>query len=429
VSEAPTQPDDAGARQGGFFRRNIWQHRWRRIASIVTVAVVVLAGLFYGVGGWFFSGIIEEDALVVKPITSEYPLEVTELSEDTITLKVVGDLGSDQMSGGQWDRDLWVGVGTEDTSGLVGPAVERTDEIATRRYIPPKVGELEVGDRVTFNVRAFWPNPGRGLDQEFESVTFENSLGTFPAWHTPAADDEVWAIYVHGKGANRVEPLRIEASLQEEGLTGLNIEYRNDEGAPSVPGKIARYGQTEWEDVNAAVEFALDRGAKRFVLVGTSMGGAIVLGFMERSEHADRVEALVLDSPATDIGDIIRTEAKTTPLIPGVVDVGPGLTWSAMTIASWRFDISWSETGYNDRAGDFDVPMLIWAAEHDTTVPIETIEEFVDNARSDLVRFEEITDPQASHLMSWNVDPDRYDSVTRAFIREHVTTPAGAQTS
>lgn len=420
----------ADRQQSGFIRRHVWRHRWRRLGSIAAIAVVLLAALFYGGGGWFFSGVIEEDALVVKPMTVEYPIEVTAIADDTITLEVVEDLGSSQdQSGGQWSRDLWVGIGTEDTSGLVGPAINRTDEVATRRYIPPRVGSLEVGDRVRLNVRAYWPNPGRGLDQEFENVTYQDSLGEFPSWLTPAENDEVWAIYVHGKGADRVEPLRIEASLQEEGLTGLNIEYRNDPGAPSVSGNIARYGQTEWQDLNAAVEFALARGAKRFVLVGTSMGASIILGFMERSEHAPKVEALVLDSPATDIGEIIRTEAKTTPLIPGVVDVGPGLTWSAMTIASWRFDISWSQTGYNDRAGDINVPMLIWAAEDDTTVPIETIEEFVANAQPDLVQFERVTNPQASHLMSWNVDPDRYDSVTRAFIREHVQSPAGAATS
>lgn len=418
---------ETNAERGGFVRIHIWQHRWRRIGSIAAIALVLLAALFYGGGGWFFSGVIEEDALLVTPMTADYPIEVTAITDDTITLEAVEPLGSSQdQSGGQWNRDLWVGVGTEDTSALVGPALSRTDDVATRQYIPPRVGSLQVGDRVTLNVRAYWPSPKRGLDQEFQNVRYENSLGEFPAWQTPAEDEEVWAIYVHGKGADRVEPLRIEASLQEEGLTGLNLEYRNDSGAPSVSGNIARYGQTEWRDLDAAVEFALGRGAKRFVLAGTSMGASIILGFMERSEHADEVEALVFDSPATDIGEIIRTEAKGTPLIPGVVNVGPGLTWSAMTIASWRFDISWSETGYNDRAGDIDVPMLIWAAEEDTTVPIETIEDFVSHANPDLVQFERITDPEASHLMSWNVDPDRYDSVTRAFIREHVTAPAEA---
>ena len=36
-------------------------------------------------------------------------------------------------------------------------------------------------------------------------------------------------------------------------MTGLNIEYRNDPGAPSVSGNIARYGQTEWQDLNGHV--------------------------------------------------------------------------------------------------------------------------------------------------------------------------------
>ncbi len=425
MSEERADGPDAEAAEGGFIRRHVWRHRWRRIGSIAGI-VVLLAALFYGGGGWFFSGIIEKDALVVTQGKLDYPIKVTGVTDDTISLEVVGDLGDDQYAGEQWERDLWVGVGTAHVSGVVGPAIERTETTATRRYIPPVVGELAPGDRVRLNVRAYWPNPTLALDQDFRTVAYEDSLGEFPSWLIPGENDEVWAVYVHGKGSNQVEPMRIETSLRAEGLTGLNIRYRNDEDAPHVSGDIARYGQTEWEDLNAAVELALDRGAERFVLVGTSMGGSIVLGFMKNSEHADKVDALILDSPATDIGGIIRHGAADTPLIPGVVNVGPGLTWSAMTIASQRFDISWSDTDYNEIAGDLEVPMLIWAAEEDDIVPIETIEGFVDNADPNLVQFERITNPEASHLMSWNVDPDRYDSVTRAFIREHVAAPARA---
>lgn len=400
------------------------RHRWRNIVVIAGVVVLALAGIFYVGGGWYFSGVIEEDALVVTQTEPDYPLEVTALTEDTITLTRVAPFTDDDdlLTEAQWSKDLWVGVGTADVSGLAGPATRRTDTVVTREYVPPEVGALAVGDRVRLDVDALWPDPRRGLDQDYETVEYEDPLGAFASWLIPGENDEVWAIYVHGKGADRVEPMRIETSVRDEGLTGLSIRYRNDPDSPHVSGDIARYGQTEWQDLEGAVRWALAHGAKRFVLVGTSMGGSIVLGFLERSPHADLVDAVILDSPATDIGGIISEGAKDTTLIPGVANVGPGLTWAAKTIASSRFDISWSETDYNSRAGELDVPMLIWAAEHDDTVPIETIQGFVDDARPDLVQLELVEDEQVGHLMSWNLDPDRYDAVTREFIRAHVDT-------
>jgi pimeloyl-ACP methyl ester carboxylesterase len=296
----------------------------------------------------------------------------------------------------------------------------------TRKYIPPKVRALAVGDRVRLDVRAFWPNPQQGLDQDYETIEYEGPLGKFASWYTPGANDEVWAIYVHGKGSDRVEPMRIQTSVRDEGLTGLSIRYRNDPDSQHASGDIGRYGQTEWQDLEGAVKWALARGAKRLVLVGTSMGGSIVLGFLERSPHADLVDAVILDSPATDIGGIIRDGARDTALIPGVLDVGPGLTWTAMTIASSRFDISWSKTDYNSRAGGLDVPMLIWAGRHDDTVPFETIQGFVNNARPGIVQLELSENEQVGHLMSWNLDPDRYDEITRQFIRAHVDAGPGS---
>jgi pimeloyl-ACP methyl ester carboxylesterase len=398
------------------------RRRWQRVLAVGLAAIVLLAALFYGGGGWYFSGVIEQDALVVSPTAPEYPIEVTAVGEDTITLTQVAPFTNDDdlLTEAQWGEDLWVGVGTADVSGLAGPATERTETVVTRRYVPPAEGALAVGDRVRLDVRAFWPNPERGLGHPYSEVAYEDELGSFPAWRIPGDDGDTWALYVHGKGADRVEPLRIAAALDELGLTGMSITYRNDAGAPHVSGDIARYGQTEWEDLDAAAAWAHERGAERFVLVGTSMGASIVLGFLERSPLADRVAAVVLDSPATDIGGIIRDGARNTTLIPGVVDVGPGLTWTAMTIASRRFDISWDATDYNARAGEFDVPMLIWAGEHDETVPIATIRGFADGARPGLVRLEVAASEEVDHLMTWNLDPERYESVTRAFVERHL---------
>jgi alpha-beta hydrolase superfamily lysophospholipase len=95
------------------------------------------------------------------------------------------------------------------------------------------------------------------------------------------------------------------------------ISYRNDAGAPPDPTGMLRYGRTEWQDLAAAAQYALGHGARRLLLVGSSMGGAIVISFLERSPLAGRVAGVILDSPMTDFGRAVDHGAsrQTLPLV------------------------------------------------------------------------------------------------------------------
>ena len=148
------------------------------------------------------------------------------------------------------------------------------------------------------------------------------ALGTFPAWLTPGESD-TWAILVHGKGAERTECLRILPMFVERGHSTLTITYRNDEGAPRGPERLppVRGGRV---DLEVAAEYALAAGANELILVGYSMGGAIALSFLYRSAVADRVSAVVLDSPALDFEALIDHGA--TRQIPGGEPLRSALT-------------------------------------------------------------------------------------------------------
>jgi pimeloyl-ACP methyl ester carboxylesterase len=80
---------------------------------------------------------------------------------------------------------------------------------------------------------------------------------------------------------------------------------------------MLRYGLTEWQDLAAAAQYALGHGARRLLLVGYSMGGAIVISFLERSPLAGRVAGVVVDSPMTDFGRAVDHGAsrQTLPLV------------------------------------------------------------------------------------------------------------------
>jgi acetyl esterase/lipase len=84
------------------------------------------------------------------------------------------------------------------------------------------------------------------------------------------------------------------------GITSLVVSYRNDGDAPRSRAGAYALGATEWRDVDAAVSWALRHGARRIVLMGWSMGGAIALQTSLGSAHREQIVGVILDSPVVD---------------------------------------------------------------------------------------------------------------------------------
>src|SRR5699024_8087936 len=99
-------------------------------------------------------------------------------------------------------------------------------------------------------------------------------------------------------------------SAEAAGLTSLLISYRNDGDAPAAADRRYGLGLTEWQDVEAAIVFALARGARQVILMGWSMGGAIALQTADRSAHSDVISGLVLDAPVINWVDVLAHHAE-----------------------------------------------------------------------------------------------------------------------
>ena len=108
---------------------------------------------------------------------------------------------------------------------------------------------------------------------------------------------------VHGRGTTRSEALRAVPVFHALGITSLVVSYRNDGEAPRSRTGTYALGATEWRDVDAAIGFARRRGARRVIVMGWSMGGAIALQLALNSAHRDAIAGLVLDSPVIDWRD------------------------------------------------------------------------------------------------------------------------------
>src|SRR3546814_3547636 len=90
----------------------------------------------------------------------------------------------------------------------------------------------------------------------------------------------------------------------------MHVSYRNDGDAPRSRTGTYALGATEWRDVDAAIGYARRAGARRVVIMGWSMGGAITLQVELNSPHQDVIAAIILDSPVVDWRVVLGYQAR-----------------------------------------------------------------------------------------------------------------------
>lgn len=307
---------------------------------------------------------------------------------------------------------FWFSRGTG--HARVGEVLRRSGGSVTRRVIGVDFGDLEEAKRGRFN-GWFYLSPG-DLGYDFEEVEISTPLGAAPAWLIPAAGATGrWVIQVHGRAVTRAETLRAVPVFRDAGYDSLVVSYRNDgEAPPSPDGKYA-LGDTEWLDVEAALCFAVDRGAREVVLMGWSMGGATVLQAVTRSTLAGVVRGIVLDSPVVDWTTALDFQARLAHLPRFVASAaravigrawGRRLTGQAAAIDLDRLDIV-------RHAAKLELPILLLHSDDDGYVP-STASHLLAAARPDIVTMETFT--VARHTKLWNYEPERWNRAIAGWL-------------
>jgi dipeptidyl aminopeptidase/acylaminoacyl peptidase len=289
----------------------------------------------------------------------------------------------------------------------VGEILAHTDRTVTRRVLGIDFGDLNLARRGRL-AGWFYLSP-RELGYPYSHVEVPTTVGDAPAWLIPAAEDTGrWVIQVHGRAVQRSEGLRAVPVFRGQGYTSLLISYRNDGDAP--PSEDGRYGlgDTEWLDVEAALRFALDAGARDIVLMGWSMGGAIVLQAATRSRLAHAVRGIVLESPVVQWRTALAFQARAMRL-PGVVREGVLTLISsarARRLTGQHRPIDLARLDLVRRASVLEHPILLLHSADDGFVPIDASRQLAA-ARPELVRFVEFR--HARHTKLWNHDRDRWN--------------------
>ena len=368
------------------------------------VAVLVIGSLlFYGLGGWYFADVVRADALEIEPDASVATVRIITASDTTVTF--------DATMGPVVRRDGWFGVTWQSGTGLAGPIVEKVGSSVLREFVPLSGDPIGAGDLVEFDPWV-WSNPEEGLGLAFETVTYESPLGSMEAWFI-AAETSDWVIAVHGKGADKREALRLTAIANRAGMNSLLIDYRNDSGAPRDPSGWYQYGRTEWEDLEAAIRYALDEGAERIVLAGLSTGAVVVMSFLYQSHLATDIDGVIFDSPNLDMAQTVRHGADQTDLPLIGIAVPSSLATAAMWIAERRFGVDFDAWDYLSNAAELTTPMLVIHGNADRTVP-HSVSVDLATARPDLVTYEEFD--AVAHMESLNADRTRYADVVMEFL-------------
>lgn len=261
------------------------------------------------------------------------------------------------------------------------------------------------------------------LDLDFEEVMVPVSAGRAPAWLVPGGErKDTWAILVHGRGARRTETLRALPAVHQLGLTALAVSYRNDGEAPDINNGRYGLGTTEWRDVDSAITYAVEHGARDIVLFGWSMGGSIALQVADRSQHRIRIQSLVLDGPAVNWFDILEHQAKINrvPYVSGRIG-----TWLlthpwGKRITGLTAPLDLHALDWVARAEDVRVPTLILHSEDDDFVPFSSSAALAKaNPRMvELVRFD-----TAGHVREWNLDPERWSRAVTDWLGRELTSP------
>ncbi|WP_295843297.1 S9 family peptidase [uncultured Microbacterium sp.] len=281
---------------------------------------------------------------------------------------------------------------------------------------------LEDGDAV-----ATWTSQSIGAPEEVGptrhvSVPLRRG-GVAEAWEIGDRDtaDGRWTIHVHGLRSSRNGALRSTPAAAAAGWMSLVVSYAGDEECAPADSLPSTLGTREWRDVDDAISYAVDQGAREIVLVAWSMGGTIAMLALEQSAHRDRVTALVLVAPALDWTRVVENAVAGAHLPRSVAGASMRILGSALGARALGLIEGVDAPALNWVDGPRPaprVPTLIVHSLRDPVVPVSGSLAYVKrHPEAELVAFD-----ATGHCNEANQDPTRFHDAIAGFLRSRPRT-------
>jgi alpha-beta hydrolase superfamily lysophospholipase len=347
--------------------------------------------------------------------TERVRIHAIDASAATVTL----ERSADTELGGRYS--LWFGGGTGHLR--VGEVIDATPTRVIRRIISIDGGDPESAQRGRWG-GWFYLTPAE-LDDAVEDVDIDTPVGPAPAWVVRADDpDAPWAIFVHGRGVTRAETIRALPVFRAAGYSVLLASWRNDGVAPRADGGRYGLGATEWHDIDAALGWVAAQGARDVVLMGWSMGGAVSLQTLVRSQLRGLVRGVVLESPVVDWKTVLRSQAIDLRVPRWVRKASEALMRTPVLhrLAGLQQPLDIRELDMVQRSDELDVPILILHSDDDGFVPSSASHDLA-RARPDIVTLR--VAHRARHTKLWNYDSEWFDTQIMSWLRSVPSLDAG----
>lgn len=393
---------------------------------------VLLILIALGGAGWFFSGVIYEGALNPEFNdsqsigTAEDRVIVLEVNNNSIVLNIEEELWGPLLEKGVY------GIIGQNGDAVIGKIISTEGTVVKRELISLN-GTIVEGDRIrgtSLVVRdenneykilgtsgwsgqasegVYTPKSVSNLD--YETIYYESNLGKFPAYLTNDGDVGI-VIFVHGfRGdySREVFAKMRAGEIVDMGYRSMIISYRNDKGLPKDPSGIFQYGTTEWQDIDAAINKALEF-TDNVVLFGTSGGGGPISSWLENVGDENKVKGIIYEAPVINFWESVEVNgAARYPWVP------KQLFGYFKIFTEIRYGVDFQKMDFTEAVINSDIPVLLFHGDDDEWVPVEMSDLIAESRVSNLtyVRYENV-----GHVTSWNADPDNYIYQLEIFLTD-----------
>jgi alpha-beta hydrolase superfamily lysophospholipase len=225
-------------------------------------------------------------------------------------------------------------------------------------------------------------------------------------------DSSKWVIHVHGRKAAMGETLRNFKLFSELGYSQLTISHETDLKPFGLGSHQSHLGLTEWKQIQLAVDFAKEQGAKDVVLFGWSLGGMFIGQYLRKTDDST-IRGAIFDSPMFNVRNTLRVQAQMSGYSSQFADEVCELMRNSKLLKFLGYPaIEVDSLSLSKNSLESDLPMLVMYSSNDGYISWEDSPKFCElNSSALAVEF-----PGARHCRLQNSSPERYDQAIRDFI-------------